>query len=298
MVVSGVTNGSALSDIPHDWHSINWRRVVKNVRRMQIRIAKATQASDWRRVKSLQRSLTRSFSARAMAVRRVTENQGKRTSGVDHVLWDTHESRFWAIGQLNIRGYKSKPLRRIYIPKSNGKKRPLGIPTMKDRAMQALYHMALDPVAESTSDANSYGFRLNRSTADAEEQIFTCLAPKRSAKWVLEADIAGCFDNISHDWLLQNIPVDKRALNTWLKAGTVFNGEFQETTAGTPQGGIISPTLANMALNGLESDLRVYLKMTLGVRNTILQKINVVRYADDFIITGKTSEILSSVVRP
>ncbi|CAI1978613.1 group II intron reverse transcriptase/maturase [Serratia entomophila] len=298
MVVSGVTNGSALSDILHNWHSINWRRVVKNVRRMQMRIAKATQASDWRRVKSLQRSLTRSFSARAMAVRRVTENQGKRTSGVDHVLWDTHESRFRAIGQLNIRGYKSKPLRRIYIPKSNGKKRPLGIPTMKDRAMQALYHMALDPVAESTSDANSYGFRLNRSTADAEEQIFICLAPKRSAKWVLEADIAGCFDNISHDWLFQNIPVDKRALNTWLKAGTVFNGEFQETTAGTPQGGIISPTLANMALNGLEFELRGYLKKTLGARNTILQKINVVRYADDFIITGKTSEILNSVVRP
>lgn len=298
MGVSGVTNGSALSDIPHNWHSINWKRVVRNVRRMQIRIAKATQARDWRRVKSLQRSLIRSFSARAMAVRRVTENQGKRTSGVDHVLWDTHESRFKAIGQLDIRGYKSKPLRRIYIPKSNGKKRPLGIPTMKDRAMQALYHTALDPVVESTSDANSYGFRLNRSTADAEEQIFICLAQKRSAKWVLEADIAGCFDNISHDWLLQNIPVDKRALNTWLKAGTVFNGVFQETTAGTPQGGIISPTLANMALNGLESELREYLKMTLGVRNTILQKINVVRYADDFIITGKTSEILSSVVKP
>jgi RNA-directed DNA polymerase len=135
MVVSGVTNGSAFSDIPHDWHSINWRRVVKNVRRMQIRIAKTTQASDWRRVKSLQRSLTRSFSARAMAARRVTEKHGKRTSGVGHVLWDAHERRFWAIGQLNIRGYKSKPLRRMYIPKSNGKKCSLGIPIMKDRTI-------------------------------------------------------------------------------------------------------------------------------------------------------------------
>ncbi|WP_421589600.1 reverse transcriptase domain-containing protein [Rahnella aceris] len=168
---------------------------------------------------------------------------------------------------------------------------------MKDRAMQALYYMALDPAAESTSDANSYGFRLNRSTTDAEEHIFICLAPKRSAKWVLEADIAGCFDNISHEWLFQNFPVYKRALNTWLKAGTVFNGEFQETTAGTPQGGIISPTLANMALNGLEFELRGYLKKALGSRNTILHKINVVRYADDFIITGKTSEILNSVIR-
>ena len=270
MVASVKTHGSALSGIPGNWHSIDWQRVVRNVRRMQIRIAKATQEGDWRKVKSLQRSLTRSFSARALAVRRVTENHGKRTSGVDHELWDTNESRFAAIKQLNIRGYKSKPLRRVFIPKSNGKERPLGIPTMSDRAMQALYHMALDPVAESTSDKNSYGFRLNRSTADACEQIFCCLAKRDSARWVLEADIAGCFDNISHEWLLQYVPIDKRVLRTWLKAGVLFNGEFQSTTAGTPQGGIISPTLANMALNGLECNLLKYLKQQLGVNKTTI----------------------------
>ena len=162
MKVSGRKTGSALSHAPDSWYAVDWRRVERNVRGMQIRIAKATRESDWRRVKALQRMLTRTLSAKLYAVRRVTQNQGARTAGVDRELWDSPESRWEAIGRLKRRGYKPLPLRRVFIPKANGKERPLGIPTMRDRAMQALYLLALEPVSESTSDVNSYGFRLNR----------------------------------------------------------------------------------------------------------------------------------------
>ncbi len=289
---------SALSGAPLSWTTINWRRVERNVRAMQIRIAKATQEEDWRRVNALQRSLTRSFSAKALAVRRVTENQGKRTAGVDRELWDSPEVRWKAIGRLKRRGYRPMPLRRVYIPKANGKERPLGIPTMLDRAMQALYLLALEPVSEGTSDPNSYGFRINRSTADAMSQLFVSLSQKASAQWVLEADIKGCFDHIDHDWLESNVPMDKAILRKWLKAGVVFQGQFQATEAGTPQGGIISPTLANVALNGLENQLLAHLKAKLGVNQTKKLKIYVVRYADDFVITGSTPDVLEHEIKP
>lgn len=290
---------AAPSREPQDWHAIDWRRVERNVRTTQKRIAKATQERDWRRVKALQRSLTHSFAARSLAVRRVTENQGKRTAGVDRELWDTPDLKWKAVGKLKQqRGYRPMPLRRVYIPKSNGKERPLGIPTMFDRAMQALHLLSLEPVAESTSDPNSYGFRRNRSTADAMSQIFVCMSKKASARWVLEADIQGCFDHINHDWLVNQVRMNKTILKRWLKAGVVHKGQLTPTDEGTPQGGIISPTLANVTLNGLELDLFAHLGAKLGKGKAGKLKINVVRYADDFIVTGASKEILETEVRP
>lgn len=284
----------ALSGTPQQWHDIDWCRVQRNVRAMQVRIAKACREGKWRRVKALQRMLTRSRSARYLAVRRVTENQGKRTAGVDRVLWDTPDAKWKAANGLKRHGYKPRPLRRVFIPKSNGKERPLGIPTMTDRAMQALYLLALAPIAETKGDPNSYGFRIERSTADAMGQLFVCLSKKVSAQWILEADIQGCFDHINHDWMLANVPTDKAILRKWLKAGVIHKGQLQATDAGTPQGGIISPTLANMALDGLETQLKQYL----GVTRARKLKINVVRYADDFVITGNSKEVLESEIRP
>ncbi|MDR6389451.1 group II intron reverse transcriptase/maturase [Paraburkholderia phenoliruptrix] len=298
MKVSGRKTGSALSHAPDNWHAVDWRRVERNVRGMQIRIAKATRESDWRRVKALQRMLTRTLSAKLYAVRRVTQNQGARTAGVDRELWDSPESRWEAIGGLKRRGYKPLPLRRVFIPKANGKERPLGIPTMRDRAMQALYLLALEPVSESTSDPNSYGFRINRSTADAMGQIRACTSRKDSSRWVLEADIKGCFDHINHDWLEKHVPMDREILRKWLKAGLIYKGQLQATEAGTPQGGIISPTLANVTLNGLERELVAHLGAKFGIVRAKKLKVNVVRYADDFVITGDSKEILESVVRP
>jgi len=189
-----------------DWQGINWSRIKRQVRRLQAHIAKATKEGRHGKVKALQWLLTHSHSGKALAVQRVTTNRGKHTPGVDNDIWKTSKAKANAVASLQRRGYKPLPLRRTYIPKKNGKKRPLGIPTKKDRAMQALYWLALEPVAETTADGNSYGFRPWRSTADAAEQCFICLAKRDSAQWVLEADIAGCFDTISHQWLIDNIP--------------------------------------------------------------------------------------------
>ena len=293
------TSGSASSREPQDWHAIDWHRVEQFVRTTQQRIAKATQDKDWRRVKALQRSLNHSFSARALAVRRVTENQGKRTAGVDRQLWDSPALKRAAIGRLKQqRGCRAMPLRRVYIPKSNGKERPLGIPTMFDRAMQALHLLGVEPVAETTSDPNSYGFRRHRSTADAMAQIFVCTSRKASAPWVLEADIQGCFDHINHEWLVSHVPMNKTILRKWLKAGVVHKGRLSSTDEGTPQGGIISPTLANMCLNGLETDLMAHLVAQHGKSKLKGLKVNVIRYADDFVITGCSKEWLDAEIRP
>lgn len=278
-----------------DWHSINWNVVNQNVRRLQARIVKATQEGRWGKVKALQRLLTHSFSGKALAVRRVTENHGKNTPGVDGETWSRPPMKAKAIQSLQTRGYKPLPLRRLYIPKKNGKKRPLGIPTMKDRAMQALFLLALDPIAETTGDPNSYGFRTQRSTADASQEVFFALARKDRAKWILEGDIKACFDRISHDWLLTNIPMDKAILKKWLKAGFIENQAFHPTEEGTPQGGIISPVLANMTLDGLERELKTHFRQKW---NQASPQINLVRYADDFIITGREKTVLEAEVMP
>ncbi len=289
------TFAGAASHNEVNWRTIDWSAVHRNVRRLQARIVKATQEGRWGKVNALQRLLTHSFSGKALAVRRVTENQGKKTAGVDKDIWDTPDKKAQAIRTLKQRGYQPQPLRRVYIPKSNGRMRPLGIPAMSCRAMQALYLLALNPVAETTGDRNSYGFRPERSTADAIEQCFNVLSHSYSAQWVLEGDIKACFDGISHQWLEAHIPIDKAILHKWLKAGYIDKHIFHQTEEGTPQGGPISPVLANLTLDGLEDKLRT---LHPGYHQHRKAKINLVRFADDFIITGSSKELLENEVKP
>jgi RNA-directed DNA polymerase len=255
-----------------------------------------TQEGRWGKVRALQWLLTHSFSGKAIAVKRVTENTGKNTPGVDGQTWSTPEAKSQAILSLKRHGYKALPLRRVNIPKSNGKMRPLGIPTMKDRAMQKLHLLALEPVSETTADGNSYGFRPERSTADAREHVFLALSRSYSPQWILEGDIKSCFDKISHQWILNHIPTDRVVLQKWLKAGYVYERKLFPTEAGTPQGGIVSPTLANMVLDGLESKLEATFGKK-GTRKSKTNQISLVRYADDFIITSRTKEMLENEVK-
>lgn len=280
-----------------DWKMINWSKCQKNIQRLQARIVQAVKLGRWNKVKALQRILTRSFSAKALAVKRVTANKGKWTPGVDGQVWQTTSEKSHGITTLEGRGYKPAPLRRVYIPKSNGQKRPLGIPTIKDRAMQALYLMGLEPVAETKGDQHSYGFRRCRSAADAMSQIYKTLAGRNRAQWILEGDIKGCFDEINHEWLMKAIPIEKPILHKWLKSGFMEYKKLFPTVAGTPQGGIISPVLANMTLDGLETIIENHF----GKKGSKTRKgcgVYIIRYADDFIVTGKTKEILETKVKP
>lgn len=283
-----------------EWHTIDWPSVHENVRRLQARIVKATQDGRWGKVKALQRLLTHSFSAKALAVKRVTENHGKRTPGIDGKTWSTPEQKSQALQHLGWRGYRPQPLRRLYIPKSNGKKRPLSIATMQDRAMQAVYLLALDPIAETTADPNSYGFRRERCTADAIEQCFTILARANSPQWILDADIASCYDRISHEWLLAqaHIPMDKDLLRKWLRAGYLERHVFYPTKEGVPQGSIIGPVLANLTLDGLETRLREHFAQRTPSGISGAPKVHLIRYADDVVITGATQELLATQVKP
>ena len=282
------------------WDQLNWTQHERQVSRLQARIVKATREGRWGKVKALQRLLTHSFSGKALAVKRVTENKGKRTPGVDGAIWHTPGAKYEAIGSLRRCGYQPQPLRRVLIPKSNGKMRPLGIPTMRDRAMQALHLLALEPVAETCADPDSYGFRPARSTADAIAQSFIVLSNHAGPRWVLEGDIQGCFDHISHEWMLENIPTDTEVLRRWLGAGYVENRVLYPTTGGTPQGGIISPTLANVTLDGLQRLLeeRFPPQRDPVQKKLLSQKVHLIRYADDFIITGGSRELLEVEVRP
>lgn len=280
------------------WQEIDFKAAERSVKKLQMRIAKAVKEKKWGKVKALQWTMTHSFYAKALAVKQVTENQGKRTSGVDHELWDTPSGKFKAIGKLKRRGYKAQPLRRVYIPKKNGKLRPLSIPTMTDRAMQTLYRLALEPIAETTADPHSYGFRQQRCVQDAIEHCFNCLAISTAPQWVLEGDIKGCFDNISHNWILEHIPMDKSILRQFLKSGYIEQGQLHETEAGTPQGGTISTVICNMVLDGMEKLLKGHFQRKWMNGKLFNPKVNFTRYADDFIVTGVSPDILEYEVKP
>lgn len=272
------------AELESEWQSIDWTEAGKQVGRMQARISKATISNNKNDMERLSYLLTHSFYAKAVAVKTVTGNKGSKTPGVDGVLWSTDADKMRAVKELDPNHYQAKPLRRVEIPKKNGKTRPLGIPTMQDRAMQTLYQLALDPICEATSDPNSYGFRKGRCCQDAIEALFKQLAPN-SPKVILEGDIHGCFDHISHQWLMDNIPMDKRILKKFLKAGYVFDGGLFPTDEGTPQGGAISPTLANMTLNGMEP----------LVKEHYPEKVHLTRYADDFVVVTPDEETAEGV---
>jgi RNA-directed DNA polymerase len=290
----------AVSREAAEWYAIHWPAIHRNVRRLQVRIVKATKERRWGRVRALQRLLTHSYSGKVLAVRRVTENNGKATPGVDQEIWDTPEKKIQSVHALKRRGYRSQPLRRVYILKSDGKTmRPLGIPTMIDRGQQALHLLALGPVVETTADRNSYGFRPRRSCADAIGQCFLALR-RASAQWILEGDIKSCFDKISHAWLLAHVPMDRVILQKWLKSGYMEKHVLHESMDGTPQGGIISPALANCALDGLERALQEKFPAEKRLRSLGGKKpcVHLVRYADDFVITSKSKELLEGEIKP
>ena len=285
----------ASSAKPNDiWSGLNWPALEGIVLQLQMRIAKAEREGRRGKVRALQRLLTTSFAAKCLAVKRVASSQGKYTPGVDGDIWRTNQQKTQGISGLKRNGYTPQSLRRIYIPKKSGTAlRPLSIPTMNDRAMQALHLLSLEPLVEERADPNAYGFRLKRSAHDAIEQCFKALGKGKSASWILEGDIKACFDRINHDYLLREIPMDKIILGKFLKSGFMENNQIHPTTAGTPQGGVASPALAVMALSGLERLVRSPIE-----KQRDKEKINMIAYADDFVVTAASKELLEGKVIP
>jgi RNA-directed DNA polymerase len=269
------------------WKDIDWKLCNEAVFQVQGMIAEAYMSGNLAEVAHLQDKLIRMFEARVLAVKKVLTNAGHKTPGVDGVVWKDNETIWNVIDQLrDLSEYRPQPVKRVYIPKASGGQRPLGIPTMYDRAVQTLFVFALMPIAECSADSRSFGYRPYRSAHDAAVYLKLVLGAMYAKRWVLEADFSMFFDNISHDWLLKNIPINTKILNAFLKAGflDLQKMEYHETSLGTPQGGSISPTIANMVLDGLEKALG--------------DDFRVVRYADDFVVIGACPDALKSEAMP
>ncbi len=282
---------------PTDWDAINWRKAHRAVRNLRQRIFRASQAGEGAKVRSLQKLMLRSYANTLVSVRRVTqENAGRRTAGVDKLVVKTPGERGKLVDHLMTdQPWRAKPARRVYIPKSNGKMRPLGIPTVIDRCHQARIKNALEPAWEAKFEGTSYGFRPGRGAHDAIERIFNNAHAGGKKQWVVDADITGAFDNIAHDYLLTAIGTvpGSSLIRQWLKAGYVDNGVFHDTDAGTPQGSGVSPLLANIALHGMEAALGVsYDKTGRNQGNRA-----VVRYADDFVVICESRTDAETVVK-
>lgn len=285
---------------PTDWNAVDWRQANKKVRNLRQRIYRATAEGDLRKVRSLQKLMLRSHANQLVGVRRVAQqNAGAETPGIDQVLVKTPEARGRLVDALRTdHKVRACPVKRVYIPKAKGKLRPLGIPIMKDRAAQAVVKNALEPEWEARFEAHSYGFRPGRSAHDAIVKIFLSTRGGCQKKWVVDADIQGCFDNINHEHLLKVLGTfpASREVTAWLKAGYMEDGVVHQTKTGTPQGGVISPVLANIALHGLDQALGMkYYKTHQGYLGTRSNRAWV-RYADDFVVFCRTKEDAEQVV--
>ncbi|NEQ73090.1 MAG: group II intron reverse transcriptase/maturase [Okeania sp. SIO2C9] len=276
------------------WKDINWKRVETYVFKLQKLIYRASSRGEIRKMRKYQKLLTKSYYARLLAVRHVTQdNQGRKTAGVDGIKNLPPMQRFNLVYLLSSRHLKASPTRRVWIPKpGKDEKRPLGIPTMYDRALQALVKLGMEPEWEARFEPNSYGFRPGRSAHDAIEAIFNSICQK--SKYVLDADISKCFDRINHDALLGKIGKTpyRRLIKQWLKSGVFDNNQFLDTTEGTPQGGVISPLLSNIALHGMEKCLEEFAKTLPGTKRVNKQALSIIRYADDFVILHEDIKVV------